>query len=1295
MSNTRYIVAVSALLTMAAGGYLYYRANAAQGDGALAQAPLSNTAVVPPAFIMALDDSSSMTYQILLAGPEASAFYSGAEALAGYNGFFVGTAPSTRPRTIGDALDAQFYYVIPHAATMKDLGTAVPPLDEAALARSSDFNRTYFDPTITYKPWRKSDGNGGFVDYPPAVSSAALLDPEGPAADVINLTTDYRPQNVATDFSGYFVFISGMRLPAGTEYYMAETANPGKGNCGGLTRKSAGNTTWSKIGVNGWTIPRNADGSIARCGAVIPYFPATYYSKSATPAAGSGFNPAKVSEILNGCGRGCKMYRYRIEPGNYSSAGDYQRAIANFANWFVYYRDRNLTARGALSVALEGVDNMRVGLFTINSALELQAAAAALAAGTPLSQIPKITNLTYPDVVMRDFSDAQEKAAFYQNEIAKSYGKKTMGGTPNRYAVNAMGLQFMRRNDGAPVQAECQKNIGMLVTDGWATDYPGPQSAGNADGGMPAPLRDGYSNTMADFVAKYYLANLRPDLPTGKVPVPEEACAANPNDPKLDCRRDPHMNFYAITFGVNGSIYGKTYNPATNTPDPYVNYPKWPAIVTPDATAVDDLWHASMNGRGRYIDAATPTGITTAMQSIINSISQNISIPSGATGMTGTRVGGNTLSVQPEYAAANNGTDWYSRLRASRLVNGIWTQAWEASTLLGAGRKISYGDSSSGIKPQVKSFTSASFVAGSFQQALCDSNDHLQNCAGKFDRIAGGVTADEAVAYLRGDRTNDGGKLRRRTTLLGDIVNSTPLVTGANDDYGYMALDGDKLKYEDYLRVKRSSNRKPFVYVGANDGMFHAFDGTSGNEAFAYIPSTSLGHMGNLLFPYRAEDGADQVFKHRYYVDGPITAQDAYWGSSWKTVVVASVGAGGHGVFALDVTDQSKLDVLWELNDRLPASNGGEDIGSVLGEAAVVPVKDASGTVSWKAVFGNGYGSVKGDAVLFVVDMATGAVDTIRAKESEGTLPTRAKNGLGNIVAIDRYAGVSDDKTSDGYADTVYAGDLNGAVWKFDLREKQLALGGKPLFVARYKDDYAKRQPVTGGFEATTIGQDVMIFFGTGSYSFTQDPKDKSMQTMYALLDRDQPITGRSQLLQQFVYNQVAAAEDQRAITQFRPSVNQFGWFLDLGLDSGKSGNPIEQGERFVGNPRIWNGKLLFPTYEPLTIGTCSSPSTNWLYALDVVTGAASMLNGNVAETGSVLGEQVGAIRGKAEGSGSAKGPSEGTSLNLTSPSPDLYAAGNEPTEADQRCYAIVRAPDLPTVKWVRACGRQSWRQLR
>ncbi|MGO4779955.1 pilus assembly protein, partial [Lysobacter sp. 2RAB21] len=120
------------------------------------------------------------------------------------------------------------------------------------------------------------------------------------------------------------------------------------------------------------------------------------------------------------------------------------------------------------------------------------------------------------------------------------------------------------------------------------------------------------------------------------MPIPEDACATTPNDPRLDCRSDPHMNFYAITMGVPGSLYGKTNGPGTARPDPFVApYPAWPQYVPNTASAVDDLWHATLTGRGRYIDAATPTDITLAMQSIVSSINANTSVPSGATGMTG------------------------------------------------------------------------------------------------------------------------------------------------------------------------------------------------------------------------------------------------------------------------------------------------------------------------------------------------------------------------------------------------------------------------------------------------------------------------------------------------------------------------------------------------------------------------------------------------------------------------------------------------------------------------------------
>ncbi|WP_162253727.1 PilC/PilY family type IV pilus protein [Lysobacter sp. Root690] len=1243
----------------------------------MAQAPMNSSATAPPAFIMAIDDSNSMTFQTLFPGSEGGAFWSNA------GGFFI-TSPSRRLRTQADAFDrGNYVYVMPSATTMNGGSYAIPPLDVFGFARSVDYNPSYFNPDFTYPRWRKPSGtDGAFVDYPNAPPTAVPINPDDVAgAGTIDMTNNYRMPNAATDFRAYFMVSSGMTLPANTVYYMGRSANlDGNGNpkpsCGGLTGRASNVTTWTTLAA--------AHKLTDNCLVAIEYFPATYYSTSATPSAKSQYKATAVTEISNACGTGCTLYRYEIKPGNYTGDG-YEKAITNYANWFSYYGNRLRAMKAALTISLEGIDSMTIGMFTINNRVAT--------------------------VPMRNMDVPSEKAALYNDEIRTFTNR---GSTPNRFAVDHLGQQFMRKDAAAPVRSACQINAGMLFTDGYSNNSTGTAeptvAASLSDSTMPVPLRDAHPNTLADIAAKYYLTNLRPDLPAGRVPVPKEACAANPNDPKIDCRRDPHMNFYALTLGAKGKIYGNTYNPATNSPDPFVTAPAWEAKVDSDPRTIDELWHATLNARGRYINSRTPADITDAMKSIIGSFGGGAA-PAGGSGLSGSRVGSDTLAVEPEYGITNSSTDWYGRLRGSRLdASGNFVEAWEASAGLGAGRTIRYAVPNGGnVVPTVHDF-SANNIGNNLDAVLC--SDSLQNCAGKFGRITGGVTPAEAVAYLRGDRTHESGKLRKRTTLLGDIVNSTPLVTGATDDYGYTALDGDRLKYRTYLSAKASSQRKPFVYVGANDGMFHAFDGVSGREAFAFIPSTSIGHMGNLLFPYKPEDKLDQVFKHRYYVDGQFTAQDAYAGGSWKTVVVGSVGAGGRGVFALDVTDQQTLNVLWEITDKASLANGGADIGSVLGDAAIVPVKDAGGNVAWKAIFGNGYGSVNGKATLFVVDIATGAVSLVRAQEAGANAPTRSNNGLGNIVVVDRYTGTGDVLQQDGYADTVYGGDLNGAVWKFDLRKNVVALDGKPLFIARNKDDYTQRQPITGGFEATLAGENMMIFFGTGSFSFNADKTDKGVQSVYGLIDRGREISGRSELRQQFMTEVRQGTEVARLSTQFSIDVTQSGWFLNLGIDSASSGDPVATGERFVGNPRIWNGKLLFPSYDPVVGDGCSLESNNWLYGLDAVTGGAALMNATVVESGSVVVGGIGAIKRTSvtpTGEGSA-GPTRNLTLTLSSRnsilpaddsgggtpgSPGSPGGGGPSADKEQRCYVTAAAQDLPTGRWIRPCGRQSWRQLR
>ncbi len=252
--------------------------------------------------------------------------------------------------------------------------------------------------------------------------------------------------------------------------------------------------------------------------------------------------------------------------------------------------------------------------------------------------------------------------------------------------------------------------------------------------------------------------------------------------------------------------------------------------------------------------------------------------------------------------------------------------------------------------------------------------------------------------------------------MLGDIVNSSPVISSPRDDYGYQRIStAMATSYATYLTRKRNNGRY-MVYVGANDGMLHAFDGgmngngvsdgAGGSETFAYIPGTALGHMANLLYPYVAANKSDQRFRHRYYVDGPIAVADAQIGGNWATALVGTAGAGGRSVFALDVTTPSSFGTgnrLWEISDVAPGldSTIKANIGHVLGKPVIVPVKEGTG-VAWKAIFGNGYNSLSRKAVLFVVDLGSGAVRMITATEAAATAPA-GDNGLGNIVAVDRW----------------------------------------------------------------------------------------------------------------------------------------------------------------------------------------------------------------------------------------------------------------------------------------------------
>ncbi len=1289
------LFALATTLAVGAGGYFAYSLFAVQGAGTLAQAPLNVQTQIPPAFLMAVDDSGSMTFEGLYPQDEQAYWGTTNNCLDGNlstcpNGFFSG------PGVLRTAGRGGYYHVIPNGIRLDANRLAIPPLDLFGFARSPAFNRQYFDPTVTYQPWKFADG----TPWPNAPITAARSDPRANGSAGVRgpnpvITYDFTTVEDRTNNDLFaFRFQPGMRLPAGTQYYVRSARH--NNGCGGLGTTNATRDSWETVGATGHLVTTTNNlttGNGGGCEYIIRHFQAVVFLPVGA-APPPGFNVANAVVVPNAGGAGVPLIKYELRPGNFTSG--YAEAIQNYANWYTYYGNRTRAMVSAMTESLLSVNNMNIGYFTINKR----------SGNNP--------GMTGGNVIMRDVN-AGGKVNLY-NDL---FTLPADGGTPSRSATVFMGDQFRRTDANAPIQRACQVNAGMLFTDGYTNEGGANgnvyRNFGDTDnsGGEPRPIAgNANGNTIADIAYWFYRNNLRPDLPAGLVR-PRDGCSSLPVSLQLDCQTNLHMNFYGITLGTTGEIYGVN---AAATADPYTNLPNWSVTGTQNLSPknVDDIWHAAINTRGEYVSAETPADITAAMRRVIAAVNAGNS-PAGSIGLTGARIGSGSLTVSPFYEARNEGTDWYSTLTAASVTSnpttGVvsFTDVWEASTRLPAAAArngVWFGKGNAAPEP----FTAANL--GGLGDLCNNPRPGMSLCSGPSLAALGGgtpITLNQAVNYLKGDQSLEversaAGKLRFRTTRLGDIVNSSPVISSPRDDYGYGSLPAPYgTSYATYVSTGKAG-RRPMVYAGANDGMLHAFDGradaSGGVERFAFIPQSVLGFTGNLLFPFVASDGGDQKFQHRYYVDGPVVVSDAYYGGSWKTTLVGTTGAGARGAFALNVSGASQTtgsfaagDKLWEISDLNTALSSAvrDNIGHVLGKPVIVPVKTGSGSgpVKWRAIFGNGYNSVSGKAVLFMVDIGTGAPVITMVEAVESAAPA-GSNGLGNIVVVDRWGPAADDsltsRARDGFADTVYAADQKGAIWRFDLRTVAPANLTAPVFTTlQYTSGPASgtRQPILGGMTAAAgPAGGVMLYFGTGSFSFNGDAIDSTLQSLYAVVDNGAPgVLDRTNLLQQTIGTTVGGF---RTTSSNIMQVGKLGWYLDL---------PVN--ERFVGNPRIESGVVFMPTYAANATVECGADGSNWLYGLNALSGGAALTNVRVGSpTGTSPGTGTGAV-------GLATGGTAPVKDVAVMASPRLAPLGAGASAADldaallAQCSMVIQVAGAPPLYMPRACGRQSWRQVR
>ncbi len=769
-------------------------------------------------------------------------------------------------------------------------------------------------------------------------------------------------------------------------------------------------------------------------------------------------------------------------------------ALQNFANWFTYHRRRETAAKAAVAAAIDTARQCYIGLYTVNGETRLGVRPVRVTLSTGTGE--------HEATAVRLDESGTLLEALYRIE---SRGQSNV-----RQALDQVGRYF-ERSQSSPLGPSpwfspqrggaCQRGYAVILSDGlWNGLFTGP---GNADGDQGSPYADRWSDTLADVALHYYNHDLAPDL---EDMVPAQGC---------DTAVHQHLVTHVLSFGVNGSIDrgdidadGQPDHPGYED-DPCFTlaqtpHPRWPLPLPGSIATVDDLWHAAVNGRGLYISADGADDLKTAMGHILDAVGS-------AVASAGLAVSGTTLDdASMIYQALYRSDDWSGEVFAfamgsdgspdNRSENALWrasSHLLPSETLAEQRRILTYGGP--WLEPQGVPFRYDALSAA--QQQVLGAG------------LASEQEARELVDYLRGQ---DFPHLRRRSSLLGDVVHATPVVAGQT------------------------------LFVGANDGMLHALDTQTGAERFAYVPNLVFDHLAALGSPRYAA-------RHRFYVDGPPYVGEVLVGTyQRRSYLVGGLGKGARGCYGLMVasrqrkpqgaaygdyqtlfsvddigpeSDASSLASLapWEYPRPEPAKDGMDNdgdrlideegetddaVGYILGQVYAVNANAPGEAYRAVVIFGNGYDSAGGRAVLFVLDAGSGRL--IRKIETGAG----DDNGLSGPALI--------DVNLDRCVDYAYAGDLRGNLWKFDLTSPDPARWGvaygedqdgdgaidaaagdrpQPLFTAPGQSITGRPDVMAMAGACAPGGAGYMVIIGTGRYLGINDRYDNTPQSVYGIWD--------------------------------------------------------------------------------------------------------------------------------------------------------------------------------------------------
>ncbi len=744
------------------------------------------------------------------------------------------------------------------------------------------------------------------------------------------------------------------------------------------------------------------------------------------------------------------------------------------------------------------------------------------------------------------------------------YSETAEGGTPGRDGFKIVGesirslssaaqsnLQSIYKSDASGAvtsqPAVCKQNFHIFLSDGqWNQDFtrtnigdydnrfgstrldgidvdgrPVSMSLSSPEAGLIAGNTNSLdidgTNTLSDIALFDWNTDLSPAVVNGNVPYYTQGGIAT--DPFWDPKNDPTDRQHLVTFTIGLGIGDNMSSDEKLNMMNFRNNWIWNTSTiggflqaTPDSKQ-DDLRHAAYAGRGDFIRVDNPKKLQEAFERIFRNIKSRTTTKSmsGSARVAQITDDSSNLLLTTSIDFASRTGDLlirkvYSGNPNDRTVSGVTVndlkRCFGSSAMPGdhfAGEVCSGGTDVNELsaslntlpadRRNIYSYNNLSKKGVDFHAGNLSSPQITDILSLVNDTT---ITGDEAVEYLRGslDLNNANKSVRSRVRIgssntgpvkLGDMGRTIPVFVGNSENFYF------------------AKTRTPMIYTGGNDGMLHAFRADNAVEEFAYVPSQLFSNLGNLINPSDS---------HMAFVDGQLSIQDMlYLGGEEKTILVGSLGSGGSGIFALDITDPTSFGtdkVLWELGES-------DGLGRIMGKPSIIQLEGyykgrlntagSSQKNRWVVVVSTGYkeSASTTDGEIVIIDAVTGVIlDKVSVPGSRG---------LGQMTWIDHQKHSSKliiDSSFRNLEDRGYVADLNGNVYTIDFSADAFGDNKEPrvkkLFTATDKNGTAQLITAPLIVIPHPNNRGYLVYFGTGDL-FGNDPVKKITNSMYAVWD--------------------------------------------------------------------------------------------------------------------------------------------------------------------------------------------------